>query len=228
MALDARPELGQQALGDRPGGHPGRRLPGAGALQDVPGIGPVVLQHAHQVRVARTGEVHAPQRLVVRLRSGLDGHRHPPVLEVPIPEPHGQGGAERLAQPHAAQDLARVLLDRHPAAPAMSPLPARQLGGDLLGKKREPGGHALDDHEPALAVRLPGGGEAEMVQHRPPDESSRKKTRWSAGPRRRTHEKGPATSAGPMYGSPGKGEKPSGSLLPGPRIVRAGAAPERA
>ena len=51
-------EFVEQPAGERTGGHPGRRLPGAGALEDVARVEPVVLEDAHQVGVARPRPGH--------------------------------------------------------------------------------------------------------------------------------------------------------------------------
>ncbi len=55
VAPDLDAELVEQPLGQRAGRDPGRGLPRAGALQDVAGVEPVVLEDAGQVGVARDG-----------------------------------------------------------------------------------------------------------------------------------------------------------------------------
>ena len=55
VAADLDAELVEQPLGERAGRHPGGGLAGAGPLQDVAGVDPVVLEHADQVGVARAG-----------------------------------------------------------------------------------------------------------------------------------------------------------------------------
>ena len=55
MAPDLDAELVEQPPGERAGRHPGGGLPGAGPLEDVAGVDPIVLEHAGEVGVARAG-----------------------------------------------------------------------------------------------------------------------------------------------------------------------------
>ena len=55
VAPDLDPELVEQPPGQRAGRHPGGGLAGAGALQDVAGVEPVVLEHARPDRRGRVG-----------------------------------------------------------------------------------------------------------------------------------------------------------------------------
>ena len=55
VAPDLDPELVEQPLGERAGRHAGGGLAGAGALQDVAGVDPVVLEHARPGRRGRAG-----------------------------------------------------------------------------------------------------------------------------------------------------------------------------
>ena len=63
MAQQADAERLLQECGCHPAQrHPGRRLPGAGTLQDRPRLLEVVLLHSHQISVARTGPSQAALR----------------------------------------------------------------------------------------------------------------------------------------------------------------------
>ena len=95
----------------------------------------------------------------------LHGHGGPPVLPVPVHDPHGQGRAQRLAEAHAAEDLAGVLLDLHAPAPAVAQLAAGQIAGDVERLQRESRRHALDDDQHPLAVGLAGRREPKVGQH---------------------------------------------------------------
>ena len=55
VAPDLDPELVEQPPGQGAGGHPRRGLPGAGPLEDVARVEPIVLEHAGEVGVARAG-----------------------------------------------------------------------------------------------------------------------------------------------------------------------------
>lgn len=165
MAPDAHPELGQETARHRPGGHPGGGLARAGALEDVAGVRAIVLQEADQVGVPRPRQVHPAQRLVVGVGHRLHGHGGPPVVPVPVHDPHGQGRAQGLSQAHAAEDLAGVLLDGHAPAAAVAPLAAGQIAGDVERLQRESRRHALDDDQHPLAVGLAGRREPKVGQH---------------------------------------------------------------
>ena len=62
MAADLDPELFEKPPGQRTGSYPGCCFPGAGSLQNVTGVMPVVLEHSYEVGVpgARAGDPAAP------------------------------------------------------------------------------------------------------------------------------------------------------------------------
>src|SRR2546422_10978976 len=113
-------ELLEQQLAHGPARDAGDGLAGAGALQDVARVLAVVLEDAREVGVPRAGPRDLPP---ARLRGGLGlrGHHVLPVLPVAVPHEHRDGGAERLARPHARGPLDRVPLDPHARAPAAPP-----------------------------------------------------------------------------------------------------------
>ena len=156
-------ELGEQQLGERAGGDAGRRLPGAGPLEHVTGVGEAVLLHAREVGVAGAdlGQrglrgagrgVHLLVPLVAAEPLGvldLDGHRR----------------AERAAVADAADEGQLVDLEALARAAAVAEAPAGQLGLDVLDRHGEPGGQALDDDHEPLPVRFAGG---EVAEHGAP------------------------------------------------------------
>ena len=193
VAFHAHPQIGQQLLGHGAASHPGGGLPGAGPLQDVADVPPVVLEGSHQVRVARTGKVVGPQRLGILARRRWQGaHGRPPVFPVAIPDQHGDGRAQGLSQPHARDQLRAIGLDLH-AAPA--PVPALATAKlrihvplHLQGEARR---HALEKRHQTPPMGFARGVECEPMHG--PSSVLRAPTR--ASPR---HQRtGPAILAGP-------------------------------
>src|SRR5437879_9273005 len=132
VAADLDVELLEQQLAHGPAGDAGDGLAGAGALQDVARVLAVVLEDAREVGVPRAGPRDlAPARL--RGDPGLRGHHVLPVLPVAVPHEHRDGGAERLARPHAGEPLDLLRLDLHARAPAVPAHPPLQLAVDPFG-----------------------------------------------------------------------------------------------
>ena len=131
MAADLDPELVQQPPREGAGGHPGGGLPGAGALEDVAGVHPIVLEHSHEVGVTgpRAGDTPAAQLP----RPGLVRHDVLPVAPVAVGDEHGHRGAERLAGPHAGEPLDVIALDLHPRPAAVALHPAVEVAIHPLG-----------------------------------------------------------------------------------------------
>ena len=128
VAADLDAELLEQPPRQRPGRHPGRRLPGAGPLQDVARVEPVVLEHTRQVGVARPGPRHpAAAQLAPR---PLGRHDVFPVGPVAVRDQHRHRGspASRPART-PGQPLDPVALDLHPRAAAVALHPARAARG---------------------------------------------------------------------------------------------------
>src|SRR6266581_7201286 len=131
VAADLDVELLEQQLAHGPAGDAGDGLAGAGALQDVARVLAVVLENAREVGVPRAG----PRDLApawLRGDPGLRGHHVLPVLPVAVPHEHRDGGAERLARPHAGEPLDLVRLDLH-ARDAAAPM--------RFARRREPESH---------------------------------------------------------------------------------------
>jgi hypothetical protein len=145
------PEVGQQRLGARAGRHPGRRLPGRGPLEHVPGVVEAVLLHAGEVGVARAGWVSgafvAPGRrhLLVPLVGALP---------LAVADDDGDRRAERAPVADAAEQRELVLLEAHARAPPVPEAPAGELGLDLLDRQRQPGRQPLDGDDQPLPMGL--------------------------------------------------------------------------
>ena len=155
--MDGDAEGAQELLGERAGGHPRRRLAGAGALEHVADVGVAVLEQPGEVGVA------GPRRVDL-LDLGVDRPRvHPllPVGVVAVGDQDRDRAAERSPVAHAGADLDRVALDLHPPAAPVAELAARHLAVEALAVELEAGGQALDDRDQPGAVRLAGGCEAE-------------------------------------------------------------------
>ena len=115
-----------------------------------------VLDDAGEVGVARTGtgdDRTITARRVGRLRS-LDVHRFLPVLPVSVRNQQRDGAARRFAVPYAAQGFGAIGFNRHPPAAPTSALPPAQLRGHRVEVDRQTGGHAFEDRDERLAVRL--------------------------------------------------------------------------
>ena len=123
VAPDLHAELVEQPPGQRAGRHPRGGLAGAGALEDVARVHPIVLEHADEVGVAgaRAGD---PAAAELARRLGLVGHHVFPVGPVAVGDQHGHRRAERLAGPDAGEPLDVVALDLHPGAAAVALHPA--------------------------------------------------------------------------------------------------------
>ena len=127
--LDAE-RLAQQGLGDGADGDAGGGLAGAGALEDRPGVGRAVLQHAGEVGVAGAG---AGQRRVAGLAGeqfrvhGIGGHDCLPLRPLAVADLDRDRAAEGQAVADAAEELDLVLLERHPGAAAVAEPPTGQL-----------------------------------------------------------------------------------------------------
>ena len=161
MAPDLDAELVEQPLGEGARGDPRRGLAGAGALQDVAGVEPVVLEHAGEVGVAGTRSADAAAAQLARL-GRLVRHHVFPVGPVAVGDQHRHRRAERLAGADAREPLDGIALDLHARAPAVALHPAGEVPVHRTGVHRKSGGKAFDDGDEGLPVRLAGGGEAEV------------------------------------------------------------------
>src|SRR5947209_2441335 len=117
-------ELGEERLAEVPEGHARRRLPGAGPLQDVPGVAGPVLLHPGEIGVAWAWAGQTLGRLRLAERS------HPlPVLRFPLGVGDGErdGATERPSVADPAQHLEPVSLELLPAAPPVAVAAAGEL-----------------------------------------------------------------------------------------------------
>ena len=124
---DVGAELGEQRLGQRAGGDPGRGLAGAGALEHVAGVVEAVLLHADEIGVAGAG-------LVERLLGDAGRGRHLllPLRPLGVVDHDRHRGAEREAVADPAEELDVVTLEAHARAAAEAEAAAGQLVADLL------------------------------------------------------------------------------------------------
>jgi hypothetical protein len=155
--LDA--ERPQKRLGDRAPGDAGRRLPGAGALEDVADVGQPILLSPDEVGVAGAREMDL-------LALGFDRPRvHPlfPVCVVAVDDTQRDRAAERAAVTDAARHLRLVALDLHPPTTAVPELAPGEVAVECLTVELEPGRQALDDGRQPRPVGLTGGDE--MQRH---------------------------------------------------------------
>src|SRR5438445_3663242 len=144
-------------------GHPGGRLAGAGALEDVADVAVAVLHGAGEVGVAR------PRSSDLLLGdAGLgraDRHRGLPGLAVAVRDLERDGTAERGSPPHAREDVDLVALDLHAAAAPVAALSARQVLVDVAHGQRQARRHAVDDGHEGLTVGLARGKEPKHPAH---------------------------------------------------------------
>ena len=158
VADDREPEVREQELGQRAGGHPGRRLPGRGPLEDVTGVVEAVLQHARQVGVAGAGLGEDGGR-----RTGIGRHLLGPLGPLGVGDHDGHRRAEGAAVADTADQGDLVGLEAHAGAPPVAQPASGQLVGDVGGLDRQAGGQALDDDDQGAAVRLAGSQKAQHV-----------------------------------------------------------------
>ena len=158
VADDRHPEVGEEQLGQGPGRHPGRRLPGRGPLEDVAGVVEAVLQHPGQVGVAGTGLGEHRRRA-----TGLGRHLLGPLRPLRVGDHDGHGRAQGPAVADAADQGDLVGLEAHAGTTAVAEPPSAQLVGDVGGLDRQAGRQPLDGDDQGAAVRLAGGEKAQHV-----------------------------------------------------------------
>ena len=172
--------LGEERLGHRAQRDPGRRLPGARALQHRTGVVEPVLLHAGEVRVPRS---RSGQRGVAgEAGQGLGRHRvgaHDllPLRPLGVADPDGDRAALGEPVPHAAEQLDVVALEGHPRAAAVAEPTPRERVGEVVGRDRDPGGQPFEGGEQGRAVRLPRG---QPAQHAPNPRRRGRTHRWPA------------------------------------------------
>ena len=109
---------------------------------------------AHGLR----GEVHDSYRYAASLFSKVVSDGYIGMVRT-IPQLYGfiYDRAERATAAHSSRDLCAVALDLLALAPAMSALPAAQVGVEVTrGLEVEAGGNAVDDHGQLRTMRFAG------------------------------------------------------------------------
>ena len=124
MAGDFDVEGAEEHFGEGAAGYAGGGFAGGGALEDVAGVGEVVLEGAGEVGVAGA---RAGYGFVFGRIAGLDGEDLFPVLPVVVGEGHGDGRADGMAVADAGEDVGGVALDAHAAAAAVALLAAPEF-----------------------------------------------------------------------------------------------------
>ncbi len=120
--LDA--EGAQEHLGDGSAGYAGGGLAGGGALEDIAGVGEVVLEGAGEVCMA--GAWGRYRLMLVRIAFG-HGKDLFPVLPVLVGQGHGDGRADGVAMADAGENVGGVALDAHAAAATVALLATPEL-----------------------------------------------------------------------------------------------------
>src|SRR5579862_4570626 len=133
---------------------------GAGALENVSGIGMVVFKRPSEIGMSGPGTRQPPFGCRV---AGNLASRHDffPIRPVPVFDHHGDGAADGLSVPHPGEKTHLVLLDFHPAAAAITTLPPFQLMIDEFEIDGDMGRKAFDERDQGLTMRLAGRSEAQ-------------------------------------------------------------------
>jgi len=152
-------ELVKKPLGECASSNPGGGLPGAGSLENVPPIEPIVLQQARQIGVAGAGPGNpAAAELPWRVRA-LVGHDVFPVGPVPIRNQHGHRRPQRLTGTHTGEPFDVVTLDLHTRPTAIALHPPGELVVHPFRRDWEAGRQTLDDGYEGLAMRFACSGD---------------------------------------------------------------------
>ena len=165
--LDAR-RLLQVRAGDRAERDPGGGLPGAGALQDRPGLVEAVLLHARQVGVTgpRAGSAArcGPARPASSGSTGSAAMTCSHFGHSVLPTMIATGEPMRQPVPHAAEEGDLVALELHPGTAAVAEAPPGQVVRHHLRGDRHAGGKPLQRRHQCGSVRLPRGQPAQPAQ----------------------------------------------------------------
>ena len=160
VAADLDAEFVQQAPGERAGSDPRGRFPGAGPLEDVPGVLPVVLEHPDQVGVPRTGPADLPPALVAG--RGLRPPSRPaswPSRGSGSASPPGSPGSPRRARPASHSIRSCSIFIRAPRPyPCIRRPRSRSTQAASTGR---PAGSPSTMRHQRLAVRLACGEKAQ-------------------------------------------------------------------
>src|ERR1051326_2650063 len=116
-------KVSQQNFGNGAKGYPGRGFTGAGSLENVSGIGVVVLEGPGQIRMSR------PRPREPAFGCGIacnfaGSHDFFPIRPVPILDHHRDGATDGLSMPHSGEKTYPILFDLHTAAAAVTALAA--------------------------------------------------------------------------------------------------------
>src|ERR1019366_1259848 len=90
----------------------------------------------------------------------LHRQRLSPVLPVVVSQEHGDGRANRMSMPYAAQNVCRVALDLHAAAAPVTLLAAPQFAVDELEIDCQPRRHTGEQRDQRFSMGFTGCGKS--------------------------------------------------------------------
>ena len=154
MAENLDPKVPEKNFGHSARRHARRGFAGAGAFQDVSGIGMVELERPREVRVARAGPGNTALCHHRIARNFPDRHDFFPIGPVAIFNHHRDWAAEGLSVTNARQKADLVSLDLHSPAPAIPSLAPFQLMVNEFKIKEEVGWKTFYEGDQGLAMRL--------------------------------------------------------------------------
>ena len=140
MRTDSDTQFAQQHATDGTGGHARGRLTGRGALENVAGVGAIVLEQPGEIGMSRPHPRDLPLPGAVGIAvSRSRVHDLEPVLPVAVADQHRDRRAERLAGAHARQELDAIRFDLHAAPSAVPLLSAGEVSVDVGGQQGDTG-----------------------------------------------------------------------------------------
>ena len=150
----------EDQLGERAGRDPHRGLAGRGTFEHVANIVEVVFEHAGQIGMAGARPRH---RFGLAAVGGIDRHPLLPVFEIAILDDQRDRTAHRAPEADARDHAHLVALDRHPSAPSVALLAAREVVVDLREIDIEAGRVAFHHRDQFGAVRFTGCQETQHL-----------------------------------------------------------------
>ncbi len=152
--------LVEEGRRDRPQGDPGGGLARTCPLENRPRLVEVVLLHADEVRMPRSGPGEWSVSRQAGEDLGVDGircHHLPPLGPLCVADGDGYRRARRAPVPYAAEDGDLVLLELHPRATTIAEPAAGQSRCDVGCGHGHSGRHTLEYGDEGGTVRLSRG-----------------------------------------------------------------------
>src|SRR5579859_2210947 len=160
VAADFNPELAQEHLAERAGGHARGGFARARTFEHVANVAEAELDHARQVGV--TGPQPGHRRRWFGHR--FDVHLALPVCPIPILDDHRDRPTHGQTVSHAGDDLHAVVFDLLTPTAPVALLATGEVDIDVLSQNGEPGGQVLDEDGELWAVRFAGRDHAQVAQ----------------------------------------------------------------